>query len=68
MGISRKRPQREGFAERVKKWPLLQEKNCHLTWGAELFSSSMAAVAGQNDAHTKVTSLVDYLFFAPIGL
>jgi hypothetical protein len=50
-----------GFRRATQKsGPLPQEKNCHLTWGLELFSSCMAAA--QNDADTKVTSLVDYLF------
>jgi hypothetical protein len=60
--------EREVSRSDSKKWPFAAGKNCHLTWGSELFHRAWLRLRAQNDADTKVTSLVDYLFFAPIGL
>jgi hypothetical protein len=65
MGITRRRWRGWVSESDSKKWPFIAGKELPSDLG---FGVVFVVRGAQNDADTKVTSLVDYLFFAPIGL
>jgi len=68
MGITRRRWRGRVSESDSKKWPFIAGKELPSDLGFGVVFVVRGCGCGQNDAHTKVTSLVDYLFFAPIGL
>ena len=68
MGITRKR-RRGKVSQSDSKRGRYRSKQLPSDLGVRsYFRRAWLRLRAQNDADTKVTSLVDYLFFAPIGL